>query len=669
MPKTLIFNPLDVNSIFRRIKAQGTRHSLTQFTNFMDNGTLSKLTIKELKVVIDYLKETKKVRVSKAGIKSNVIENLKKEIYTNSGVQPSGFPRLNNSIFSRKNNSISVSHQRTFPLGINRKDTFGNLKDELEMQKLSVLKRDLTLKGHQSDLYPIKKVLDLHVLHGKKKDKSINFVFDDDDYSKIQKNKYKLHLYCTTLAMKPCNWNKEMYISLNAKPLRVPHANIKLSKKKKRIKRTHPELISNTPLIIDSSNLRQRNKGGNQMKLQLQSWCEDSYCFFLALIENLDIKELQKRIIKNSSSTYLKSQEYKKKNSSNSGKGILASFEDDISFSDEDDDGDEIFAGEEVITLNDPLLMSRIDVPVKGIECVHAQVFDLDVFLEYSATNHCWNCPICSKPLPANQLFIDSKVENILKQVKDDDDIEKVKLNLNGTVTILDPMNEKETNRIIELDLDDNMPIKNNEIQLNSNVNKKEDSDSDVTNVTGDLFSPPKKKTALTIWDLSPSSKKNSKIIEKLNEEINTSNPFLGENEKKSKKRKRSMYEEEEEEEDLFPNDYEKEKPEKKKRKTKKNKNQKIKKKKKQVYYSSSSSDSTSSSEESSSSDFLQRTPGGGPKRRSITQLFNSDFRFNKRRLGGARINFGKNLQRRPLYKKAPKPGTEENPIELSDSD
>lgn len=54
-----------------------------------------------------------------------------------------------------------------------------------------------------------------------------------------------------------------------------------------------------------------------------------------------------------------------------------------------------------------PLSHSLIKVPVRGINCNHTDVFDLPSFIDSSLNTALWECPICGRPLPFDELSVD----------------------------------------------------------------------------------------------------------------------------------------------------------------------------------------------------------------------------------------------------------------------
>jgi len=54
-----------------------------------------------------------------------------------------------------------------------------------------------------------------------------------------------------------------------------------------------------------------------------------------------------------------------------------------------------------------PLTRKIIARPSRGVGCMHGECFDLSGFICYAMKNNAWQCPICRKPLQAEELRID----------------------------------------------------------------------------------------------------------------------------------------------------------------------------------------------------------------------------------------------------------------------
>ncbi|KAE8268933.1 hypothetical protein A4X09_0g3409 [Tilletia walkeri] len=83
---------------------------------------------------------------------------------------------------------------------------------------------------------------------------------------------------------------------------------------------------------------------------------------------------------------------------------------------------DEIEAGAAKMTLRCPLSAMRIKVPSRSKKCSHRQCFDADTFFQLNEQTPSWNCPVCNNGINADDLILDQFVEDILKQVPEDQD-------------------------------------------------------------------------------------------------------------------------------------------------------------------------------------------------------------------------------------------------------
>ncbi|KAH3732577.1 E3 SUMO-protein ligase PIAS1 [Pelomyxa schiedti] len=87
------------------------------------------------------------------------------------------------------------------------------------------------------------------------------------------------------------------------------------------------------------------------------------------------------------------------------------------------------------VSLKCALTRGRIAVPVKGINCLHAQCMDANGFLEFCNQSRTWMCAVCDKPCPFQDLVIDEWFCGILKQIPNEE-TSSVTINLDGTPVI-----------------------------------------------------------------------------------------------------------------------------------------------------------------------------------------------------------------------------------------
>ncbi|XP_042024993.1 E4 SUMO-protein ligase PIAL2-like [Salvia splendens] len=82
------------------------------------------------------------------------------------------------------------------------------------------------------------------------------------------------------------------------------------------------------------------------------------------------------------------------------------------------DTDSEVIEGSSRISLNCPISLARIKIPVKGISCKHIQCFDLDNFVDMNSRRPSWRCPHCNQHVCFSDIRIDQKMVKILKEVR-----------------------------------------------------------------------------------------------------------------------------------------------------------------------------------------------------------------------------------------------------------
>ncbi|KAL5604692.1 hypothetical protein BROUX41_001957 [Berkeleyomyces rouxiae] len=78
-------------------------------------------------------------------------------------------------------------------------------------------------------------------------------------------------------------------------------------------------------------------------------------------------------------------------------------------------DDPDIEATSQVLSLKCPLSYSRLKLPCRGTACRHIQCFDAESYLLLQQQAPTWQCPICNKYTPYEQLAIDQYVLEILE--------------------------------------------------------------------------------------------------------------------------------------------------------------------------------------------------------------------------------------------------------------
>jgi hypothetical protein len=131
-------------------------------------------------------------------------------------------------------------------------------------------------------------------------------------------------------------------------------------------------------------------------------------------------------------------------------------------------DGGELSSNCIQVSLICPLSQSRMVLPCRGAHCRHPQCFDAEAYIEYnkcvmsskgkekgvchvqSMKQQLFKCPLCSKHLPFNQLYVDKTMLQILQETDQDE----VEFNKTGSWK---PVEKKslDGNDVIDLTVDD----------------------------------------------------------------------------------------------------------------------------------------------------------------------------------------------------------------------
>ena len=67
------------------------------------------------------------------------------------------------------------------------------------------------------------------------------------------------------------------------------------------------------------------------------------------------------------------------------------------------------------ISLDDPLGLERIVIPVQSDSCNHFQCFDLEAYISFCVSRGTWNCPVCHGPASCQSLMRMRKFEQVLQ--------------------------------------------------------------------------------------------------------------------------------------------------------------------------------------------------------------------------------------------------------------
>lgn len=103
----------------------------------------------------------------------------------------------------------------------------------------------------------------------------------------------------------------------------------------------------------------------------------------------------------------------------------------------------------EVVSLNDPLTMERIQHPARSVRCKHIQSFDFAVYLAFNEKFGKFKCPVCNNDLRFTDMAYDQFFASILKddRVAGNISVSRVKVNPNGSWELADEVQpRKRTN-------------------------------------------------------------------------------------------------------------------------------------------------------------------------------------------------------------------------------
>lgn len=86
-------------------------------------------------------------------------------------------------------------------------------------------------------------------------------------------------------------------------------------------------------------------------------------------------------------------------------------------------------------TVKDPLSKMRMEMPARGMDCIHLSCFDAIQFLQMNEQKQTWLCPICKKKVKFENIEVDEFFLNILKSPNLSKDCENVVLLQDGSWT------------------------------------------------------------------------------------------------------------------------------------------------------------------------------------------------------------------------------------------
>lgn len=246
------------------------------------------------------------------------------------------------------------------------------------------------------------------------------------EFTVQEKELQELFLVWTDLDMDQEQWPPNTEISLNDKKITLPVPHEKGQKK------IH---------IFQAVPIENEIQKKNQIIVKIPEYVNGN--IFLLDLRSQSIQDIVKEI----------SQKSSQKISVNHVKGLYSSLKkpDNIPLSKQEEGENEKRITQETVSLLDVLTLQRLEFCVKGKECYHRQPFDLECFLTNILNTYRQNCPICSKFVNISEIFVDYRMNNILKEVKDKS-IKKIILKKEGYELIPEKQEKKRViNEIIDI--------------------------------------------------------------------------------------------------------------------------------------------------------------------------------------------------------------------------
>lgn len=99
-------------------------------------------------------------------------------------------------------------------------------------------------------------------------------------------------------------------------------------------------------------------------------------------------------------------------------------------------------------TLTDPLSKRRMELPARGVNCIHMPCFDAIQFLQMNEQKQTWLCPICKKKVRFEDIEIDEFFLNILQSPNLSNECENVIFLADGTWCEKKPKNLSNISKI-----------------------------------------------------------------------------------------------------------------------------------------------------------------------------------------------------------------------------
>ena len=107
------------------------------------------------------------------------------------------------------------------------------------------------------------------------------------------------------------------------------------------------------------------------------------------------------------------------------------------------DEDDELESTSEIITLRDPLSLTRIETPGHSVDCKHLQSFDLKIWFTLNVNSDQFICPVCNRYRSWSSLCFDEFYDKLLPQIPAN--IEKIQVFPDGKWEYVDTERRQST--------------------------------------------------------------------------------------------------------------------------------------------------------------------------------------------------------------------------------
>jgi len=113
------------------------------------------------------------------------------------------------------------------------------------------------------------------------------------------------------------------------------------------------------------------------------------------------------------------------------------------------EDHREVVETAHTVSVLDIIGRSRIKYPSRSMYCRHINVFDLKIWLTMNEKEKKWTCPICTKRLQLEDLYIDGYFKSIFEKISEETEVTEICVHPSGEWTIPQVKVSQTTKKII----------------------------------------------------------------------------------------------------------------------------------------------------------------------------------------------------------------------------